>query len=162
MNGKDILFYGNRTVLLAIEGVPDGEWITPGVTGYWSVKNIISHLASFEWALAELFTSLTVGGDTPTLDMFIKNNQHFNDIQVDEMRKDQTPAEALAEYRQAFARSFELFGEFPMEKLRQNGILPWYGAEYDLEDFLVYSFYGHKREHSSQIDHFRDDVLGKD
>ena len=37
MNGKDILKYGNLTVLKSIDGIPLGEWDTPGVTGYWSV-----------------------------------------------------------------------------------------------------------------------------
>ena len=29
-------------------------------------------------------------------------------------------------------------------------------SEYSLEDFIVYTFYGHKREHSAQIAAFRD------
>ena len=160
MNGKDILKYGNLTVLKAVDGVPHDAWDTPGVTGYWSVKNIVSHLASFEWMLADLLTMLAgTDGETPTLDMYINEIARFNDVQVDEMRVGQTRHEALEEYKAAFARSSELFTRFPEERLRQDGILPWYGAEYDLEDFLVYTFYGHKREHSSQIDHFRDDVL---
>jgi hypothetical protein len=43
-----------------------------------------------------------------------------------------------------------------LDRRRQNGALPWYGAEYDLEDFIAYSFYGHKREHTAQINVFRD------
>ena len=39
---------------------------------------------------------------------------------------------------------------------RQSGTLPWYGMEYALDDFLVYIYYGHKREHSAQIAAFRD------
>ena len=39
---------------------------------------------------------------------------------------------------------------------RQAGLIDWYGAEYDLEDFLIYSYYGHKREHSAQIEVFKD------
>ena len=42
------------------------------------------------------------------------------------------------------------------ETLRQVGTLPWYGAEYALDDYLVYAFYGHKREHSGQISVFKD------
>ena len=159
MNGKDILFYGDRTVLRSIDGIPVEAWDRPGVTGYWSVKNIISHLASFEWVLVDLLIAQTAGGATPTLDMYIQNPARFNDIQVDELRANQSPQEALAEYREAFARSSDLFAVFPAEGLRHTGSLPWYGAEYDLEDFIVYTFYGHKREHSAQIDHFRDHVL---
>ncbi len=36
------------------------------------------------------------------------------------------------------------------------GTLPWYGMEYALDDFIVYTFYGHKREHSAQIAAFGD------
>jgi hypothetical protein len=38
------------------------------------------------------------------------------------------------------------------------GTLPWYGPEYALDDFIVYSYYGHKREHSAQINVFRDQL----
>jgi hypothetical protein len=36
------------------------------------------------------------------------------------------------------------------------GLLPWYSAEYDLEDYITYAFYGHKREHCAQIAVYRD------
>lgn len=45
---------------------------------------------------------------------------------------------------------------FSRDMLRKVGALPCYGAEYDLEDFIVYSFYGHKREHCAQIAVYRD------
>ncbi|MFO7664109.1 MAG: hypothetical protein R6X18_16150 [Chloroflexota bacterium] len=32
-----------------------------------------------------------------------------------------------------------------------TGFFPHCGAEYDLEDFIAYSFYSHKREHCAQI-----------
>ena len=44
----------------------------------------------------------------------------------------------------------------PPDTWRQNGTLPWYGAEYSLDDFIVYTFYGHKREHTAQINVFKD------
>ena len=40
--------------------------------------------------------------------------------------------------------------------LREVGTLPWDGEDYALDDFLVYGYYGHKREHSAQIAAFRD------
>ncbi len=49
-----------------------------------------------------------------------------------------------------------MVGRIPSETLRQNGTLPWYGMAYALDDFLVYAYYGHKREHSAQIAAFRD------
>lgn len=49
-----------------------------------------------------------------------------------------------------------LVAQIPAETARLTGTLPWYGAEYALDDFVVYTFYGHKREHSAQIAVFRD------
>ena len=159
MNGNDIIKYGNLTVLGAIQDLPETEWDTPGVTGYWSVKNIISHLASFELMLGDLLINLQGGSDTPTLELFRSDPARFNDVQVDEMRAGLAPNDALDEYREAFDRSSSLFADLPEDQLRVNGIFPWYGEEYDLEDFVVYTFYGHKREHSAEINHFRNDVL---
>jgi hypothetical protein len=42
------------------------------------------------------------------------------------------------------------------EKWRENGTLPWYGMEYALDDYIVYTFYAHKREHAAQIGVFKD------
>jgi hypothetical protein len=52
----------------------------------------------------------------------------------------------------------ELAGRLPAESYHQTGLIPWYGAEYDLDDFLVYTYYGHKREHGAQIAVFRDQI----
>jgi hypothetical protein len=48
--------------------------------------------------------------------------------------------------------------KIPADILHRPGVLPWYGKEYDLEDFIVYTFYGHKREHCAQIAAYRDQL----
>ena len=87
--------------------------------------------------------------------MFMKGGQQFNDIQVAQ-RKDKSVAETWAEYEETFKQSSGIFRNIPANKLTETGLLTFYGAEYDLEDFLVYTFYGHKREHGAQINAFRD------
>jgi len=52
-----------------------------------------------------------------------------------------------------------MVAQLSSEMLCQNGTLPWYGEVYALDDFLVYAYYGHKREHSAQIAAFRDRLL---
>ena len=89
---------------------------------------------------------------------YLKQRQEFNDIQVDR-RKDCSLAEVLDELNQAHAQVLELIQQVPEAEARRPGTLPWYGAEYALEDYLVYQFYGHKREHSAQIAAFRDLVV---
>lgn len=155
MNAIDILKYGHRTVLQTIEGLAEADWETPGVCGIWSTKNIIAHLASYEQVLVEILATFLDGGPTPTLDHFRDRSRNFNDEQVD-ARRDRSVAETLAEFNDAHAQMMELLARIPEATRREPGTLPWYGAEYALDDLMVYQYYGHKREHSAQIAVFRD------
>jgi uncharacterized damage-inducible protein DinB len=154
MNIQDVVKYGHQTVLRAIDGLPDSAWETPGVCGYWSTKQILAHLSSYECALVEILSTFLDGGATPTFDEF-RSSRRFNDDQVDR-RKDLSVAEVLAEYTQAHANVVAGLARLSANTLSKPGTLPWHGAEYALDDFIVYSFYGHKREHCAQIAVFRD------
>jgi uncharacterized protein (TIGR03083 family) len=156
MNARDVLKYGHLTVLGSINGLPEADWETSGVCGIWSVKDIIAHLASFELVLVDLLDSFAGLADTPMLAAF-QAGAAFNDEQVD-LRKHQPPAEALAEYRAAHERTIELVAQLSPATLHDPGTLPWYGIEYALDDFIVYTYYGHKREHCAQIAVFRDQI----
>ena len=158
MNAKDVLKYGHQTVLHTLDGLPQTEWETPNVCGIWSVKDIIAHLASFEHVLVEVLTTFLDGGPTPYLEkMGALGPLGFNDAEV-ALRQDKTPGEVLAEYNDTQAQTRALAALIPAETYRQNGTLSWYGSEYDLDDYIAYSFYGHKREHSAQIAVFRDQL----
>ena len=158
MNAIDVLKYGHKTVLDTLDGLPQTAWETPGVCGIWSVKEIIAHLASYEYMLVEVLTIFLDGGPTPYLKkMGAVGPLQFNDDEV-ALRKDKTAAEVLAEYNATQAQTMALAERIPAETYRQNGTLPWYGPEYDLDDFIAYSFYGHKREHSAQIAVFWDQL----
>ncbi len=79
----------------------------------------------------------------------------FNEVQVSQ-RKDKNPRQVLEEYDRLHDEVRRLLPKIPVATLQQAGTLPWYGMEYDLEDFIVYAFYGHKREHCAQIAMYRD------
>jgi DinB superfamily len=155
MNAKDILKYGQLTVLQTIAGFPEAEWETPGACGIWSVKDIIAHLASYEQVLVDILISFTSDGSTPVLGRYIEQGGQFNDNEVGS-RKTKKIQEVLAEFNDAHARTLSMIADIPAETLRQNGTLPWYGMAYALDDVLVYMYYGHKREHSAQVAAFRD------
>ncbi len=156
MNVVDVLRYGHQTVLQTLEGLSDSDWETGGVCGVWSVKDIIAHLASYEHMLVEVLSTFLDGGPTPYLAKAGEHGMaHFNDSEV-ALRRDKSPGEALAEYRDTQAKTMILAAGIAPDKFRQTGSLPWYGPEYDLDDFIVYTFYGHKREHCAQIAAFRD------
>jgi hypothetical protein len=155
MNASDVLKYGHGTVVQTIDRLTDEEWTASGACGVWSPKDIIAHLASFELVLIDVLHSLLGDGPTPYLDKFTQQHAEFNDAEVDR-RKAQSVADTLAEYNDAHAEVMDLIKQIPAETLRRPGALSWYGAEYDVEDFLVYTYYGHKREHMGQVAVFRD------
>jgi hypothetical protein len=100
----------------------------------------------------------TFVNDEPTPHLETMGNlgpAEFNDSEV-ARRQAKSAADTLAEYEAAHAEVMALAAQIPAETFRQNGTIPWYGAEYDLDDFIVYINYAHKREHSAEINVFRD------
>ena len=157
MNARDILKYGQQTVLQTLHSFPEASWKTPGACGVWSVKDIIAHLASYERVLVDILTTFTESGSTPVLNSYVELGSQFNDIEVSR-RKAATIQDVLAEFNDTHIQVTSLLVNIPSETLRQSGTLPWYGMEYALDDVLVYMYYGHKREHSAQIAAFRDQL----
>ena len=150
MNALDILQYGNLTFVKTVQAVPLADRDLQGVCGGWSVKDIIAHLASFEMLLIEVFSIFLDGGSTPMLDQWLNNPAAFNEHQV-KLRRDQSAKDVLTEYIVTFDRVMSLATQIRAEVWQQPGILPWHGGQYSLDDFVVYQYYGHKREHSAEI-----------
>lgn len=157
MNARDVLKYGNLTVLRTVNNLAEDDWHTAGVCGHWSVKEIIAHLASFEHILVEALGVAAGGRPGPYIADWMAGGQAFNDRQVP-ARAGLTVAETLAEYERTHAETARLAAGLPVDLFRSSGFFPDYGMEYDLDDFIAYSFYGHKREHCAQIAVFRDRI----
>lgn len=157
MNAADILKYGHGTFMHSLDGVAQSEWATGGVCGGWSVKDIIGHIGYSEVMLAEVLAKiLDPNADTPLVKQYSKLGAYkMNDVQAD-LRKDWTNQQVLDEYTDAYNQVAELAAQIPTETWRQVGTIPWYGPGYSLDDFVVYAYYGHKREHSAQVDVFKD------
>lgn len=153
MHPQDILFYGHRFYLRSLERVPAAEVYRQGACGIWSTKDLVAHIGSFETVLVEILGNLLEPGPTPLLEAYARPD--FNDSQVN-ARQEMSYDEVLAEYVQAYEKAHALAGRIEPARWRESGLLAWYGAEYDLEDFIVYTYYGHKREHGGQIQVFSD------
>jgi hypothetical protein len=156
MNASDILKYGHLTVHQSVEGLTDSEWTQRDVCGWWSCKDILAHLASFEQVLIEVLASFTDGAPMPTVERMGRDPQAFNDTEV-AARESWSASAVVAEYDALYARTLALIADIPAEVLRQPGTIPWYGDEYALDDLIVYQYYGHKREHMAQVDKFKDE-----
>jgi hypothetical protein len=157
MNANDILKYGHLLVLDTVKVIPEWEWNTPDVCGWWSTRQIMAHLASYEVLLVDVLGQfLGTGEPTPALDKFFELGPYgFNDDEVPARDLKSFP-ELLGEYTEAYEKTATMIAKIALETRRQLGSLPWYGEAYDLEDFLVYTYYAHKREHCAQIGVFKD------
>ncbi len=154
MNASEILKYGHLIVCRAVDGLAESDWNTGGVCGPWSVKDIIGHLAAYEHVLEDVLNSFFGGAQTDLVKQYA-SDRAFNDLQA-AARKDQPVSQVWSEYNDIFARVTILALQVPRKIWREPGTLPWYGENYALDDFVVYAFYGHKREHSAQIAAFRE------
>jgi uncharacterized protein (TIGR03083 family) len=155
MNAADVVMYGQGTFLAGLDSVPQSEWDLPDVCGYWSVRQIVTHIASYEAMFADVLASITGNDPTPTLDAFRNDPAGFNDAEV-ERRADLTTDAALAELKSEHERVMSLIREIPPKRLSEPGTIPWYGPEYSVDDLIAYQVYGHKREHAAQICVFAD------
>lgn len=162
MHAVDMLTYGHQTVAEAIKGLDEADGEQTGVCGHWSVKEIIAHLASYEAVLVEVLqTIIEPDAAAPLLELLLTSYDSFNDEQV-LLRQGMTFARQWHEYVATHQEAMTLLRRVPEEKQRQVGMLSWYGPEYDLEDFLVYMYYAHKREHAAQINVYRDHLARRE
>ena len=155
MNARDVLHYGQHTLLGSLSMVPDDYLDLPGACGVWSIRDIVAHLASYELVLVDVLASAENDVPTPMLDRFQSQGEAFNDSEVD-LRQDRSTADLLVEIEGAHQRVMDLVTALDPTLLSQVGTIPWYGTPYSLDDLIVYQYYGHKREHSAQIEAFRD------
>ena len=153
MNAADILKYGHLTLMTEIEYLPESAVNIQTVCGIWSTQAVMAHLTSYETMLVEILSGLISPCPTPTLDRYLGTNPQFNDEQV-ALRQHLTCQAVVAEYQASQQAAMIALGQIPAETLRLPGVLAWYGAEYGVDDFLVYTDYGHKREHSAQSPYF--------
>lgn len=155
MNVLDILRYGDRTLLGSVAGLTEAECARGGVCGYWSVKDIMAHMLSYELFLSEALSDFVDGGSHPVMEEMAESGAKFNDVFVSRFQ-DKSMDEVVKEYKQAHEHVMKLADAVPAETYPKNGTIPWYGPEYCLDDFIVYSNYAHKREHSAQVMVYRD------
>ena len=160
MNAVALLKSGQQTVLQAIEGFPETCVNIPGACGAWSVKDVVAHLASYEHAIFEVFSTFANPHATPYLGMISSLGSQFSDTEVGR-RKGKNMKEILDELNDTHAPVLEVVAGMGLEMFCQSGTLLRYGMEYALDDFLVEHSYGHKREHSAQIAAFGDRLGGE-
>lgn len=149
MNAVDVLMYGQRTLTRAIDRLGPDDWTAPEALGTWTAKDIVGHLGAFEVRFVEILSGFAGEPYEPRL--ILADAATFNDDQA-AVRADWTVDTIMAELVDAHTRVMELARRIPVERWREVGTIPWYGLEYSLDDLAVYTMYGHKREHTAQLE----------
>lgn len=147
MNTLDVLRYGQQTVRATVDRYGPDDWGRIAL-GVWTAKDLLGHLGAFEVRFADQlapFAGATVESDLPSADP-----RTFNDDEA-ARRQDWSVDMVLTEFLDAHERVMRHAARIPGEVWREVGTIPWYGAEYSLDDLVVYQQYGHKREHDPQL-----------
>jgi hypothetical protein len=148
VNQVDVLRYGQRTVDELVARLRPDDW-TAIALGVWTTKDLVGHLGAFEVRFADVLAVFL--GESPTSNLLQDDYTTFNDDQA-AIRHEWSVSDVLDEYRSAYDRVMTLAARIPDERWRLVGTIPWYGPEYALDDLLVYTMYGHKREHAPQLE----------
>ena len=155
MNADEVFRDGHRALVAAAESLPTTAWDATAFPGGWTAKELLAHVVAYELLTGDAFASLLDGEATPTLDRLLADGEGFNAAEV-EARRDRSATALLGEYRAAHDRAAALLARVPQGRRREPGLLPWYGAPYDLEDVVAYMAYGHKQEHCAHLGMIRD------
>jgi DinB family protein len=147
MNTLDVLMYGQRTVRSTIDRYGPDDWARIAL-GVWTAKDLLGHLGAFEVRFADQLAPFV--DEAPESDLASADPRTFNDDQAAVRMHwpiDQIKAELLGAHDRVMGHAKRISPEV----WREVGTIPWYGAEYSLNDLVVYQMYGHKREHDPQL-----------
>ncbi len=147
MNAIDVLTYGQKTILATMGRYLPEDWDRLAL-GVWTAKDLLGHLGAFEVRFADILATFVDA--PPTSDLMSADPRTFNDDQA-AIRKDWTIEQVTGEFLDAHERVMTHARAITPERWREVGTIPWYGAEYSLDDLLVYQMYAHKREHDPQL-----------
>ena len=147
MNAIDVLMYGQRTIVSTMRRYRPDDWSRTAL-GVWSAKDLLGHLGAFEVRFADVLAPFA--GAPVESDLVAADRATFNDDQA-AIRKDWTIERISDEFLVAHERVMTLARALPSTIWSEVGTIPWYGPEYALDDLVVYTMYGHKREHDPQL-----------
>lgn len=155
MNAVRVLQRGQKSFLDILKDLPEQNWSNGFVTGSWTVKDVIDHLAGYEALQVEAFSKfLDPSIKTPLLDQKTKGSfAEFNQEHWEE-NKNKSWQEILDNYMRSYSKLEEIVKIIPFEIMAKPNTTTWYGEPSQLDDIIALNF-GHKKHHLAQIKLFR-------
>ncbi len=154
-----LLEYAHGMVNKSTTGLAETGRVEELACGVWSVRDVIGHLCSFKLLVEDVVSTFSGNTGTPYLQLMLTlGPDNFGETQV-VARKEFSFEANLAEYNDSHSRMMTLLAQIPEPETHRPGTLPWYGAQYALDDFILYTDFGHQIEHAAQLAHVQDQVV---
>ncbi|MCC7447433.1 MAG: DinB family protein [Anaerolineae bacterium] len=140
-------------LLTAIEGLPDDAMLRPGVIGFWSVKDILAHLTTWE---SELITALAQL-DRPTRVPEIVKIEDIDDWNEEQYRNNvRRGLDAVMEdfngVHKHLLKAVEALDDKTLDNVRK---FPWMEGE-PLTYLIMENAIWHEQEHAEDIRKWRE------
>jgi uncharacterized damage-inducible protein DinB len=139
-------------LLESFAGLSDEEMLEPGVTGSWSTKDVLTHVAAWDRVTSEAFRAMLEGERHPMLEWDVDGVQQFNE-QTYEANKSRDLNDVLTELNASreelteFLRdldSVKMFAPAPGDEHADMSIAAMVSVQVD-----------HDQEHAEMIEEWR-------
>ncbi len=147
---KDI-HTARRRLEINLSALSAEEMLRPGVTGTWSVKDILAHLVAWERLFLKWYSAGVQGGapDTAPVGMCQKTIAALNQ-QIYEKNRWRSLDDILAEFRTSYQEIVAVIEAIPEEELFVHGRFNWTG-QLTLADYIAGNTCNHYAWAKSQI-----------
>ena len=134
------------TFMESYAGLSDSELLEPGVTGAWSVRDIIAHVTTWEEEALKHLPLILIGGKPPRYSVTYGGIDAFN-AQTAEQRKNLSLSEVLWQRDEVHQRLIEFIAGAPEDQL---------GGETRFRRRLRLDTYSHYPKHAEAIRKWRE------
>jgi len=139
-------------LLTALEGLTDDAMLRPGVAGFWSVKDILAHLTTWQSELITALSQLDAPRRVPGI-VKIEDIDDWNEEQyrVNARRSLQAVREDFNGVHRHLLKTIEGLDDKMLEDARK---FPWMEGE-PLWYLIAENAYWHEQEHAEEIRKWR-------
>jgi hypothetical protein len=120
-----------------ISALSEEDMTRPGVTGSWSVKDILAHLVAWEQLFIDWYQTGLQGDASATAPVGMSKNA-IDDInqRIYEQNKSRTLDDVLAEFRSSYQRIVTIIEGIPEEDMFARCRFSWTG-KYTIADYIT-------------------------
>ncbi len=145
----DALEDSREQFLDAIDGIPNESFLTPGVIGEWSIKDLIAHLCAWEAELVKLLWQITQA-QKPSTAHFTQNSVDETNASWQQLFKDRLLEKVLADFEAVRKQTTRRIEAFSDEDLNDPQRYSWQ-KQTPLWEWIANDSYLHETEHAEQI-----------